>query len=224
MERSYLVRRISTPLSGEIGLDDPLWGHADELEISHFHPRSGDHRPRTQVRLVHDAVNLFVRFDVNDRYVVSRSTLYQDMVCFDSCVEFFFRPRPDCGYFNFEINCGGTLLCYYVEDPRPTETGIAKYTRVSAEQAGRLKIDHSMPAVVFPERSEPTRWQIGCRIPLAVVEDYVGPLGDPRQWHSDGNFYKCADHSSHPHWASWSPIAEVLNFHQPQYFRPIQFE
>src|SRR5271170_6561767 len=105
MELSYLVRRVSTPPSGEIGLEDPLWSRADELEISHFHPRSSDHRPRTRARLLHDAANLFVRFDVDDRYVVSRSTRYQDMVCFDSCVEFFFRPKADRGYLNLEINC-----------------------------------------------------------------------------------------------------------------------
>jgi hypothetical protein len=224
MELSYLVRRVLAPASGEIGLEDPLWGRANELEISHFHPRSSDHRPRTRVRVLYDGANLFVRFDVEDRYVVSKSTRFQDMVCFDSCVELFFRPRADRGYLNLEINCGGTFLCYYVEDPRQTEAGLAKYTPVSAEQAGLLKIEHSMPAVVFPERLEPTRWQIGCRIPLSVVEQYVGPLGDPRQWQSDGNFYKCADHSSHPHWASWAAIGETLNFHQPRYFRPIRFE
>ena len=37
------------------------------------------------------------------------------------------------------------------------------------------------------------------------------------------NFFKCADDSSHPHWASWAPIGEALNFHQPQYFAPLRF-
>jgi len=224
MELSYLVRRISTPPSGEIGLDHPLWLQADPLAISHFHPKSSDHRPRTQARLLHDAANLFLRFDVDDRYVVSLATNYQDMVCFDSCVEFFFRPKSDLGYFNLEINCGGTVLWYYVEDPRPSAAGSMKYTAVGPEHGRRLTIYHSMPAIVSPERSEPARWSIACRIPLSSVEAYVGPLGESRNRHWDGNFYKCADHSSHPHWASWTPMPEKLNFHDPQHFRPIRFE
>jgi hypothetical protein len=207
-----------------IGLDGPLWRQADQLEISHFHPNGSDHRPRTQVRLLHDAASLFVRFDVDDRYVISRATHYQDMVCLDSCVEFFFRPNRHLGYFNVEINCGGTLLWYYIEDPRRTETGFVKFTPVSAEDARQVTIDHSMPVVVFPERTEPAHWSIVLRIPLSVLERYVGPLGAHSAWHWDGNFYKCADHSSHPHWASWSPLGEALNFHEPRFFRPIFFE
>jgi hypothetical protein len=32
------------------------------------------------------------------------------------------------------------------------------------------------------------------------------------------NAFKCGDETSHPHWASWAPIGEALNFHQPEYF------
>jgi hypothetical protein len=224
MQLSYLVRRVAPPPSGAIALQDPLWKIANELEIAHFHPRSSDHRPRTRARVLHDASSLFVRFDVDDRYVVSRSTRFQDMVCFDSCVEFFFRPKTDRGYFNLEINCGGTFLCSYIEDPRRTATRFVKFTPLSAEDGMKFTIEHTMSAVVFPERSDPAHWQIACRIPLSVVENYVGPLGEPAHWRWDGNFYKCADHSSHPHWASWSPIADELNFHQPRFFRTIHFE
>jgi len=36
-----------------------------------------------------------------------------------------------------------------------------------------------------------------------------------------GNFFKCGDETSHPHWASWSPISEELNFHRPETFGSI---
>ena len=56
------------------------------------------------------------------------------------------------------------------------------------------------------------------------MEQYVGRLCNlPGQtWR--GNFYKCADRSSHPHWASWSPLGEPLNFHTPQFFGPLRLE
>jgi len=223
MELSYVVRQIA-PRAGTIALDDPLWTSAQELAISNFHPKSSDHHPKTRARLLHDQTNFYLRFDVDDRYVIAQSQNYQDMVCFDSCVEFFFRPAPGMGYFNLEINCGGTFLCYYIEDPRRTENGFVKSTPVSPEHASRITIDHSLPKTVFPERREATTWQIGCRIPIRFFEPYVGPLGEPKTWRADGNLYKCADHSSHPHWASWAPIGEALNFHDPRYFKPILFE
>jgi hypothetical protein len=224
MELSYLVRRVLSPLPEEFGLKHPFWVQANELEISRFHSRSSDHRPRTRVRALHDSTNLFVRFDVDDRYVISRATDYQDMVCFDSCVEFFFRPKVDRGYFNLEIDCGGTALWHYGEDQGVTDIHLLRRTPLSAEHGRKLKVCLSMGAVVFPERAEPTRWSIGCCIPLSVVAQYVGAMGDTRNWRWDGNFYKCADRCSHPHWASWAPMPERLNFHQPGTFRPILFE
>jgi hypothetical protein len=62
----------------------------------------------------------------------------------DSCVEFFFGPKADAGYFNVEVHCGGKLLMYYIQDPTRTESGLAKYTPVKAEHARRLTIYHSI--------------------------------------------------------------------------------
>ncbi|MBI5094406.1 MAG: diguanylate cyclase, partial [Candidatus Hydrogenedentes bacterium] len=69
-----------------------------------------------------------------------------------------------------------------------------------------------------------TEWADEYPIPRALFETYVGPLGriDGQTWRA--NFYKCGDETSHPHWASWAPIGEELNFHQPQYFAPIHFD
>ena len=38
-----------------------------------------------------------------------------------------------------------------------------------------------------------------------------------------GNFFKCVEENSHPHWASWSPVDE-FNFHLPQCFGVLRFE
>jgi Carbohydrate-binding family 9 len=224
MPPAYLIHRDSNVAECLENWDCPSFAEAAPLEISHFHPRSSDHRPRTQVRALHNGKHLFLRFDVDDRFVVSRATKFQESVCFDSCVEFFFRPKPTSGYFNLEINCGGTPLLHYVEDPTRIESGLKKWAPVSAEHALQITIFHSMPATVFPERAEPTRWRIGCVIPVSMLEPYAGAIGrlDGQRW--TANFYKCADRSSHPHWGSWSPIGEALNFHQPQMFGDLDFQ
>jgi hypothetical protein len=212
---------VASPL--QAAWDESVWQRAEEAKVANFHPASSSHRPVTSVRLLHTNDGIFVRFHVKDRYVLCTRTQYQDSVYRDSCVEFFVQPKSSGGYFNFEINCGGTLHLHFIEDPTRTDDGFVKSTPVSAEYAQSIRIVHSMPKVVFPEEPGPTEWQVGYQIPRAVLEAYVGPLGELRGQVWRANFFKCADESSHPHWASWSPIGEELNFHQPRYFAPIRF-
>ncbi|MGO9108195.1 MAG: carbohydrate-binding family 9-like protein [Thermoguttaceae bacterium] len=203
--------------------DSSLWQQANEARIDQFHAASNSHRPDARARLLYDADNLYLRFRVKDRYVVARHTHFQDPVWRDSCVEFFIQPRPSSGYFTFEINCVGALLSYYIEDATRTPDGFAKFTRLVPEHGARIRIAHSMPSTVTQEQTGPVVWHIGCEIPLAVLEAYAGPLGPLAGQAWRGNFYKCADDSSHPHWASWAPIGEALNFHQPHCFAPLRF-
>lgn len=207
----------------DVPWENSLWRQADEAPIDQFHAASGPHRPVAKVRLLYDRANLYLRFRVDDCHVVARHTHFQDPVWRDSCVEFFVQPRPPCGYFNFEMNCGGALLSYYIEDPTRTPDGFARFTRLTPEHGAEIRIVHSLPAMVIPEQPGPLVWHIGLQIPLAILEAYTGPLGplDGQAWR--GNFYKCADDSSHPHWASWAPIGEVLDFHQPGRFGPLRF-
>jgi hypothetical protein len=102
-------------------------------------PRGSGHTPVTQVRLLHDDQALAVIFRVEDRYVLARSTAYQLPTHKDSCVEFFVRPRPDRGYFNFEFNSIGTLLLWYVEKPRGPDGVFEKYTQVPEDIANTVE-------------------------------------------------------------------------------------
>jgi len=79
-----------------------------------------------------------------------------------------------------------------------------------------------MPERVEPEIANPVSWRLQCAIPLSVMEHYVGRIGDLRNQTWRGNFYKCGDKTSHPHWASWAEIDE-LNFHLPRCFGEIEF-
>jgi hypothetical protein len=80
-----------------------------------------------------------------------------------------------------------------------------------------------MPEIVEPEISAPTEWVLEFFIPLDLLEKYVGPIGEVQRQEWQANFYKCADGTSHPHWASWSPVAE-FDFHLPRCFGTIRFE
>jgi hypothetical protein len=205
--------------------DDPLWPTSATLDISSFHPLSSAHRPKTQVRLLHDGRTLAILFRVQDRFVRSVHTRPNEQVCEDSCVEFFVQPRPDKGYFNFEVNAGGTMLLYYVEDPaRAPDGSLKRFRPVEESLARRIEIHHSLPPAVDPEIAVPTAWTIELRIPVEIMESYIGPLGDLTGQRWRANFYKCGDKTSHPHWGAWSPVGEALNFHQPARFGVLNFD
>jgi len=223
----YLIRRVAAkpPLAGDLGA--PQWRHADVAEIASFHPRSSDHRPQTAVWMLHDDDGLYVRFHVRDRYVVCTRTENQSLTCKDSCVEVYLEPFPgQKGYFNFEMNCGGTLLLFYVIDATRSPAGIFRHKHIVPQSLiDTMRIHHSLPRTLEKEIAEPVEWTLECFIPYSLMETYVGklpPAGERGAWR--GNFHKCADDSSHPHWASWSPIGEALNFHVPSTFGTFRFE
>jgi hypothetical protein len=219
---SYTIARTQQPPPLGGNWEDPAWQRAATLAIDHFRPESSDHHPVVQARLLYDDQALYVFFRVQDRYVRCVHTNYLDPVCVDSCVEFFVRPRADRGYINFEVNCGGALHSSYIEDPTRTPAGFARFEFLPEELGRQVQIAHSLPRVVEPEIAEPVEWSVAYCVPLALFETYVGPLGplSGQQWRA--NFYKCADQTSHPHWAAWSPVQE-LNFHRPQDFGIVTF-
>lgn len=219
---NYTVRLASAAPALQPESKDPIWQQADTLEVQHFCPESSDHRPGTSARMLYDAQGVYGIFRVQDRYVRCLRTQYHDTVWKDSCVEFFAQPKPDRGYFNFEFNCGGAFLCSYITNPERTPEGFKEFVKVSASIGQTIRVKSSLPPQVEPEITAPVVWTLGFFIPVALFEHYLGPLGTlPGQvWR--GNFFKCAEENSHPHWASWSPVDE-FNFHRPGCFGTIQF-
>jgi hypothetical protein len=219
---NYTVRLAATPPPLPAGWADPIWDQAETLAVQHFRPESSDHRPPTSARMLYDAGGLHGIFRVQDRYVRCLRTQYQDPVWRDSCVEFFAQPKPERGYFNFEFNCGGAFLCTHITNPERTPEGFKEFRKVPAAIGSTIQVQPSMPQRVEPEIPVPVVWTLSFFIPLSLFEHYLGELGPlPGQvWR--GNFFKCADESSHPHWASWSPVDE-FNFHRPDCFGSITF-
>jgi len=216
------IHRTPTPPSLAGDWNGPVWSRAETAEIGHFRPESSDHRPRTQARLLYDDRAIYGIFRVEDRYVRCVHTGYQAPVCRDSCVEFFIQPHGRGGYFNFEFNCGGSLLSNWITDWRRTPDAFEEYRPLDVEDLEKVQIFHSMPERVEPEIADPLVWTLEFAVPFEILAKYAGPLGDiPGQvWR--GNLYKCGDETSHPHWAAWSPVDE-LNFHLPRCFGPMQF-
>jgi len=219
----YLVRRAQSPMDMSCDWNATPWSGTETLEIAHFRPESSDHRPLTRARVLYDDAGIHGLFRVEDRFVLCKRTEYLDPVWKDSCVEFFVQPKRDGGYFNFEFNCGGALLCSHIVNPERVLGGFKEFTRLPPAIGQTIQTASSLPRKIDPETSEPTVWFLRFFVPVPVFEHYLGNLGDfsGQSWRA--NFYKCADESSHPHWAAWSPVDE-LNFHLPRCFGTIRFE
>jgi hypothetical protein len=213
----------SFPDAGVPAWEAAPWTRAETLEIGCFRPESGSHRPKTLARLLHDARGLHGMFRVEDRYVLCRRTEFQDPVWKDSCVELFIQPKPDRGYFNFEFNCGGALLCSHIVDHERTPDGFKNYEKLPAELGRTVRVRSSLPRRIDPEIAEPLTWTLEFFIPFALFEQRVGPLGTIQGQTWRGNLFKCAEENSHPHWASWLPVDE-FNFHRPNCFGALSFE
>lgn len=221
--KNHLARFAKTAPPLDANWNDAVWQHAEILEIKKFRPESSAHRPRTSAKLLHAENGLHGIFRVEDQFVRSVRTSFQDEVWKDSCVEFFAQPKSGHGYFNFEMNCGGALVCCFISDPTRTSEGFKKFLKLPKAIGETIQIHSSLPKIVEPEISEPISWELNFFIPFAVFENYVGPLGKISGQSWRGNFFKCAEENSHPHWAAWSPVDE-FNFHLPRCFGAIQFE
>lgn len=217
----YRVTRLSDPIEVDGSWNKPAWTRIKPLVIDRHMGEKPDHRPRTLAKLAWDGDSLCMIFRVEDRYVLAVAKEYQDPVCRDSCVEFFFTPGSNLGlsYFNVEVNCGGTMLFWW--HPEGGES-----VPVAAEDGGRVEMGHTLSKNIDPEIAEPTVWTLEYRLPFAVVRKYCSAAHRPAVgviWKA--NFYKCADATSHPHWLTWSCVNYPRPyFHRPQDFGTLKFE
>jgi len=222
MKKHYCVKACSEPALIDAVWDKPFWQEIDSVEIGLSHwPTQFEYEPATEAKLQYDAENLYVIFRVQDRYVQAVTAQPNGEVWKDSCVEFFFAPYGKAGtsYFNLEVNCCGVPLMQHHSGPR-TGTGF-----VDLERCGSIEIAASLQGPIETELTEPIVWTLEYRLPFEILKQYpeVEKPAAGVRWR--GNFYKCADNSSHPHWMTWSPIQEERpDFHRPEYFGTLNFK
>lgn len=220
----YSIRKVGALPAIEAAWESGVWSVAETIEIENFRTPGHAHKPKTEVRMLHDGGSVAVMFRVEDRFVLAKGMDYQARTHKDSCAEFFVEPVAGKGYFNFEFNCIGTLLLTYIEDSTRKGDGFEKYREVPESLAAEIDVHASLDGRIDEEITEPTTWTVSYRIPKGLFEVYVGPLASLDGLEMRGNVYKCADECSHPHWGYWADIGEVLDFHQPEIFVPFVCE
>jgi len=214
------VTRLAKPPAIDADWDKEPWAGIQPMFIDRYMGKKPTHIPTVQAKIAYDDEALYVIFRVVDQYVRAVAQKNQQEVCGDSCVEFFLTPGTDVskGYFNIEVNCGGTMLCRHQVAP-----GKDKQALTQDECAG-VQIAHSLPRIVDPEIVEPTTWTVEYRLPVALLEKYAAVTRPAPGVVWRANLYKCADLTSHPHWLTWAPIDwPEPNFHVPECFGVLEF-
>ena len=197
------------------------WLEISPLSIDQYAGEKPAHFPVVQAKLAYDTDALYLIFNVEDRFVLALSDHYQDEVYKDSCVEFFFTVGDDLdqGYFNLEVNCGGTALFHHQKGRQVEDMP------VSTADFEKVQIAHTMPEIVHPEIQEAVTWVVEYRLPFAILSAYAHTDSPTQGMSWRANLYKCADSSSHPHWLSWSPVdTPEPDFHRPEFFGRLMFE
>jgi hypothetical protein len=218
---TYCVRKVRQPIVIDADYNKPAWQDIEPLLIAFAQPTTGEHRPTTQAKVCYDDTFLYVIFQAADRYVRAVATATHGPVWQDSCVEFFFTPRArrSNDYFNLEMNCIGTFLFRHQSAPRQNSRSLER------NDCERIQIAGSLAGPIPDENTEPLTWSVECAVPFEILNRYA-EVQRPSAgvvWH--GNFYKCADHSSHPHWLTWSPVSvSTPDFHRPESFGVLLFE
>ena len=181
-------------------------------------PREFPYHPITTFNIGYSPTAIYIKYDVHGSMLRAIYTNDQEPVYEDSCVEFFVKPAGAERYFNFEMNCGGTILLYHVRNCRAGD-----YTPVPEADLATIERFHTLPERVPEEITDPVTWRLGFRIPIAFFVKYskINPNLSGQKW--TANFTKCADHTSHPHWISWQALPKC-DFHQPDHFGELLFE
>lgn len=218
--KSYIVNKFDAVVKLDAGWDSDQWNSANMVTVDMPLISSVDsgHTPLVQLKMLHDGKKIYGLYRVEDCYVAARATADQQQVCQDSCVEFFVKPADSKYYYNFEFNCGGTLLLYRCGDVRNGD-----YIEIPAEDMATIERYHTLPSLITEEITEPVTWYLGFAIPLSFFEKYSGTdtAVSGKKW--TANFTKCADLTSHPRWLTWMPLSKK-DFHLPGEFGELIFE
>jgi len=198
----YKIKRIDNDISIDGKWDKNIWNEVDAIQLTNYMGSKPEHFPTVYAKLVYSDTDIYVIFKVIDQYVKSIAEEYQGKVYEDSCVEFFFTPADNSGkgYFNLETNCGGVQLFHFNSKDEILSSDIKN------EDHQKLTVAHSLPKFNNPEIKKNVTWYIEYKIPFEVISKYY-KTGNPKSqtvWR--GNFYKCADETSHPHWLTWNKL------------------
>jgi hypothetical protein len=212
------VKEIRPVLLNNLSTDSPLialvtaLNNLEKHKIDHVSWPAYPYRPRVSFKIAGGRDCIILQYFVREANIRAVNTENNTPVWEDSCVEFFLSFNDQAGYYNFEVNCIGTILAAFGKDrdyrsflTEDKMNSIKRYSSIN-RLPGDLMIG----------------WEVIIVLPLKVfTHDNITSLDGVE---ARGNFYKCGDKLPDPHYLSWSPIeSRGPDFHLPSFFGKILF-
>lgn len=185
------------------------------LQIDTINWKGYDYKPDVSLAISYSNNEIFLKYYITENYFKAEKTQTNEMVCEDSCVEFFVSPEDDGIYYNIEFNAIGTCLL---------GAGYDRSTSKRAEPEVISKIRRLSPEGTKPikEKDAKHSWTITVAIPFDVF--FKHKIKDLKGKTFRANFYKCGDKLTVPHYVTWNPVGtEKPDYHQPEYFGVLKF-
>ena len=177
--------------------------------------------PQASFRIAHNYNSILLEYKVEEETIRAMADRDNGRPWEDSCCEFFFAPgisedNPEDLYYNIECNCRGALL---------VACGKGREKRVEAPVILVDSIDRlsSLGEGKMEERPAKGPWTLTLVLPKRLFFKHHKLSLEGLK--ARGNFYKCGDKLSKPHFLSWNAIdVPAPDFHVPEYFGTLNFE
>ena len=173
------------------------------------------YKPEVTFSIAYSDFEIFLKYYVKENFFKAEKTETNQMVCEDSCVEFFVSPGEDGIYYNLEFNGIGTCLL-------GTGTARENSTLANLDIISKIRRRTSAGKNPVKERAGDFAWTITIAIPFEVFFHHKVKRLKGKTFRA--NFYKCGDKLSVPHYVTWNPVGtEKPDYHQPSYFGLLKF-
>lgn len=185
------------------------------IRIDTLNWKDYNYKPEVELSIAYSDHEIFLKYYIHESYFKAEKTESNQMVCEDSCVEFFVSPEDDGIYYNLEFNGIGTCLL-------GSGTDRANSKRANPEIISKIRRESSAGKMPFKEKVGDNRWTITIAIPFEVF--FHHKISELKGKTFRANFYKCGDLLSVPHYVTWNPVGtEKPDYHRPEYFGILKF-
>ncbi len=175
------------------------------------------YQPEVKFRIAHANNQIWLKYYVTEKNILAQVDTINGGVSGDSCVEFFFDPRADGNYYNFEFSCIGMPHLAY--GPGRGDRQFVKEEKIKEQ----IAIVSSLGNEPFVERTGNYTWEMTIVIPASILVADAGI--QLKGLKTKANFFKCGDKTSERHYLSWNAVGtETPDFHRPEYFGILVFE
>jgi len=219
MTKNYTVNKVTINKDDSINKKS-FWKSANNIEVSQWPWQTPDmpSPPNVSAKVLYSPSHLYIKFEVEEHFSRAIHTENQTQVCEDSCVEFFVAPNEK-GYFNFEVNCIGSIHLRHGK-------GRDDRVKIADEDLNKIEKYTSLPTgEAIDEPVSVPSYTVAYAIPFSIFKKYAEAKVPKSGMLWRANFYKCGDLTPEPCWGIWnSVVTDNPDFHRPEFFGNIIFE